>query len=68
MVQGHSAELQGMKDLIAQKDKESSGRQGHVDSLQKQLADRSSQVSSLTMDLQTARETPNIAVQVLLHA
>ena len=68
MVQGHSAELHSMKDLIAQKDKESSGRQGHLESLQKQLADRSSQVSSLTMDLKTARQTPNIAVQVLLHA
>jgi len=66
VVQGHSVELQRMKDLIEQKDKESSARQERMDCLQKQLAD--TQVSSLTMDLKTTRQTPNIAVQVLLHA
>ncbi|KAL0020049.1 hypothetical protein WJX77_009271 [Trebouxia sp. C0004] len=54
---GHSAELQRMKVLIAQKDKESSARQGHMESLQKQLADTSSQVLSLT------RQRHNSAVQ-----
>ncbi len=57
-----------MKDLIAQKDKETIARQEHMDSLQKQLADTSTQVSNLTMDLKTARQTPNNAVQVLLQA
>ncbi len=68
MVQGLSVELQRMKDVIAQKEEESSAWQGQVESLQKQVADRSSRVSSLTMDLKTARQDPNIAVQVLLHA
>ncbi len=67
MVQGHTAELQSMKDLIVKKDKESSARQGHTDSLQKQLAEASTQVSSLTMDLKTAQQSNNKAVQVLLQ-
>jgi predicted nucleic acid-binding Zn-ribbon protein len=68
VVQGLSVELQRMKDVIAQKEEESIGWQGQVERLQKQVADRSSRVSSLTMDLKTARQDPNIAVQVLLHA
>lgn len=68
VVQVHSAQLESMQELTAQTNKESSARQGQMESLQKQLADMSSQVSSLTVDLKTARQTPNIAVQVLLHA
>ena len=68
MVQGISAELQRMKDLAAQKEEESSAWQAQVESLQKQLAGRSSQVSSLTMNPKTAKQSNNIAVQVLLHA
>ena len=68
MVQGISAELQRMKNLAAQKEEESSAWQAQVDSLQKQLAGRSSQVSSLTMNPKTAKQSNNIAVQVLLHA
>ena len=67
-MQGLSVELQRRKDVIAQKDEESSAWQAQVESLQKQVADRSSRVSSLTMELKTARQDPNIAVQVLLHA
>ena len=68
MVQGHSAELQKMQGLVANKDKESSARQERLDSLQKQLADTSSHVSSLTMELEIARQTLKIAGQVLLQA
>ena len=68
MVQGISAELQRMKNLAAQKEEESSAWQAQVDSLQKQLAGRSSQVSSLTMNPKTAKQSNNIAVQVLLQA
>ncbi|KAL0042881.1 hypothetical protein WJX79_002266 [Trebouxia sp. C0005] len=62
-VQGHSAELQKMQGLVANKDKESSARQERLDSLQKQLADTSSHVSSLTMELEIARQTLKIAGQ-----
>ncbi|DBA69226.1 TPA: hypothetical protein ACH3X2_012973 [Trebouxia sp. C0005] len=62
-VQGHSAELQKMQGLVANKDKESSARQERLDSLQKQLADISSHVSSLTMELEIARQTLKIAGQ-----
>lgn len=68
MVQVHSAELESMKGLIAQKDEESSAMQAQIDSLQRQVADRSAQVSGLTMNQKTAQQNPNIAVQVLLHA
>ncbi len=67
MVQGHTAELHGMKELIVQKDKESSARQGHVDSLQMQLAEALSQVASLTMNLEATHQSHNKAVQVLLQ-
>ncbi len=56
-----------MKDVIAKKDKESSARQGHLDSLQKQLAEASTQVSSLTSNLEATQQSHHNAVQVLLQ-
>lgn len=67
MLQGHSAELQGLKDLMAQQDRDASASQALVDSLQKQLADLSSHLSSLTSNLEAAQQSHHNAVQVLLQ-
>jgi len=64
VVQGISAELQRMKDLAAQKEEESSAWQAQVESLQKQLAGRSSQVSSPTTLLSRCSFTPDCLVHL----
>ena len=66
VLQGHSAEVQQLKDVVTKQDKEAVTRQGLADSLQKQLAEASSQVSSLTMNLEATQSHHN-AVQVLLQ-
>ncbi len=66
MLQGHSAEVQHLKDLIAQKHKDFSAGQGHLDSLKKQLAEASALVSSLTSDLGASQQSHHNAFQVLL--
>ncbi len=67
MLQGHSAELQGLKDLMAQQDRDASASQALVDSLQKQLAELSRHLSSLTLNLEAAQQSHHNAVQVLLQ-
>ena len=67
MVQGHSAELQKMQGLIAQQGKECIAKQERLDSLQKQLAESFTRVSSLTSNLEAAQKSHNDTVQVLLQ-
>ncbi len=67
MVQGHSAEVQQLKDVVTKQDKEAVSMQEDVDSLQKQLAEASAQVSSLTLKLETSQQSNNNAVQVVLQ-
>lgn len=67
MLQGHSAELQGLKDSMAQQDRDASASQALVDSLQKQLAELSRHLSSLTLNLEAAQQSHHNAVQVLLQ-
>jgi len=67
VVQGHSAEVQQLKDVVTKQDKEAVSMQEDVDSLQKQLAEASAQVSSLTLKLETSQQSNNNAVQVVLQ-
>ena len=67
MVQGHSAKVQQLKDVVTKQDKEAVSTQEDVDSLQKQLAEASAQVSSLTLKLETSQQSNNNAVQVVLQ-
>lgn len=67
MVQGHEVEVQHLQDLIAQKDKNFSARQGVVDSLKQQLAEASALVSRLTSELEVSQQSHHNAVQVLLQ-
>ena len=67
MVQGYSAEVQQLKDVVTKQDKKAVSRQEVVDSLQKQLAEASAQVSSLTSNLGASQQSHNNAVQVLLQ-
>ena len=67
MVQGHSAKVQQLKDVVTKQDKEAVSTQEDVDSLQKQLAEASAQVSSLTLKLETSQQSNDNAVQVVLQ-
>ncbi len=67
MVQGYNAEVQQLKDMVTQQGKEAVSRQEDVDSLQKQLAVASAQVSSLTSKLEASQQSHNNAVQVVLQ-
>ncbi len=67
MVQGYNAEVQQLKDVVTQQGKEAVSRQENVDSLQKQLAEASAQVSSLTSKLEASQQSHNNAVQVVLQ-
>jgi uncharacterized protein YPO0396 len=64
VLQSHSDEMEQVKDLMAQQGRAAATRQGD---LQRQLAEASTQVSSLTIDLKTAQQSNNNAVQVLLQ-
>ena len=66
LLQGHGAEVKQLKGLIAQKNKDFSAGQGHLDSLKKQLAEASALVSSLTSDLGASQQSHHNAFQVLL--
>ncbi len=66
MLQGHRAKVEQLKDLIAQKDRAAITSQGHLHSLQKQLAEASALVSSLTSDLGASQQSHHNAIQVLL--
>jgi len=67
VVQGYNAEVQQLKDVVTQQGKEAVSRQENVDSLQKQLAEASAQVSSLTSKLEASQQSHNNAVQVVLQ-
>ena len=67
MVQGYSAEVQQLKDVVTKQDKKAVSTQEDVDSLQKQLAEASAQVSSLTLKLETSQQSNDNAVQVVLQ-
>jgi uncharacterized coiled-coil protein SlyX len=67
VVQGYNAEVQQLKDMVTQQGKEAVSRQEDVDSLQKQLAVASAQVSSLTSKLEASQQSHNNAVQVVLQ-
>ncbi len=65
VVQGH--QFQRLMDVVTKQDEEAVSRQGHVDSLQQQLAEALAQVSSLTLNLETSQQSNNNAVQVVLQ-
>ena len=67
VLQGHSGEIEQLKDLIAQQDKAAATRQACVGSLQTQLAESRALVSSLNSKLGASQQSHRDAVQVLLQ-
>lgn len=67
VLQGHSGEIEQLKDLMAQQDKAAATRQACVGSLQTQLAESRALVSSLISKLGASQQSHRDAAQVLLQ-
>lgn len=67
VAQGHLAEVKQLKDLITKQERKAVTSETLVDKLQRQLAESSTRVSSLTSTLEAAQKSHKNTVQVLLQ-